>query len=223
MKNIGIIADFDGTITRLDSNDELFKKFGNTETMEIEQAVREGRINLKDAFIEHFKRLKLTEGEYEDFIWNNIHLAKGFREFYAHVEEMKIPFAIVSGGFTNAIDLVLKRENIKGIKVYANRLVFNNADINVEFVNKIDECITSLGPCGNCKLKNLMDFKTFCKEVIFIGDGITDRCIAADADIVFAKDGLADYCKEQSIHFIPYNDFYDVSRLIFGEGMENNN
>lgn len=46
---------------------------------------------------------------------------------------------------------------------------------------------------------------------IFVGDGLSDRYAAESADLVFAKDGLASYCTENSIEHIPYQNLGDVA------------
>ena len=45
---------------------------------------------------------------------------------------------------------------------------------------------------------------------IYIGDGRSDFCVAGRADLVFAKDKLADYCSDKNIPFIAFDDFADL-------------
>ena len=49
---------------------------------------------------------------------------------------------------------------------------------------------------------------------IFVGDGLSDRYAVESADLVFAKDGLAGHCTEQSIGYTPYQNLGDVSAHI---------
>lgn len=46
--------------------------------------------------------------------------------------------------------------------------------------------------------------------IVYIGDGISDRCPVQYADIVFAKDSLVSYCETHNITFHRFNDFSDV-------------
>ena len=46
---------------------------------------------------------------------------------------------------------------------------------------------------------------------IFVGDGLSDRYAVESADLVFAKDGLASYCAENSIEHTPYQDLGDIA------------
>ncbi len=51
-------------------------------------------------------------------------------------------------------------------------------------------------------------------EVVYIGDGYSDTCPAAKADLVFAKDVLYEYCREQGIPAVPFNSFQDILEFI---------
>ena len=51
-------------------------------------------------------------------------------------------------------------------------------------------------------------------EVIFIGDGLSDLCALPQADIIFARGDLLDYCRANKIPAFAYKDFYDILRRI---------
>jgi 2-hydroxy-3-keto-5-methylthiopentenyl-1-phosphate phosphatase len=46
---------------------------------------------------------------------------------------------------------------------------------------------------------------------VFVGDGLSDRYAAARADVVFAKDKLAEFCTGASIPFTPYDTLAAVA------------
>ena len=46
---------------------------------------------------------------------------------------------------------------------------------------------------------------------IFIGDGLSDKYAAASADLVFAKDKLADFCRVKEINCRPYKNLGEVA------------
>lgn len=215
LKNVGIIVDFDGTITKVDSNDLICATFGNAKNEIIEQEIRKGNLTLKEGTVLNYEQVSLTEEEYNQFVLANIEIQQGFKEFYTKVNMHNIPFAVVSGGFVNAIELIFEREGITGIDIYANRLIFEDNSNSIAFYNEHDKCYKGTGPCGNCKLENLREFHKYCQKVVFIGDGITDICAAQEADILFAKDELEDYCLKEQIPYIKYNDFFDIANEIF--------
>jgi 2-hydroxy-3-keto-5-methylthiopentenyl-1-phosphate phosphatase len=46
---------------------------------------------------------------------------------------------------------------------------------------------------------------------LFVGDGLSDRYAAESANLVFAKNDLARYCRGQSIEHVSYNNLEDVA------------
>lgn len=210
-----IISDFDGTISTQDTNDLLFKTYGNSKNEQIENLYKRGKIGTKEGMLRHFQEINIDEENYSKFVLNKITLDSGFKRFYKMVREHNIPFIVVSGGFINAINLLFKRENIELKKVYANKLLFHKEGISIEFLHKKVGCNSNFGDCGNCKLLYLESFKKEGKQVIFIGDGLTDRCIAEKADIVFAKKKLKEYCVNNGIKHIEYRSFNDISKILF--------
>ena len=49
------------------------------------------------------------------------------------------------------------------------------------------------------------------RPTIFVGDGLSDRYAATSADLVFAKDTLAAYCREQQVAHRRYQNLADVA------------
>jgi len=49
---------------------------------------------------------------------------------------------------------------------------------------------------------------------IFVGDGLSDQYAVESADLVFAKDGLATYCDENSVEYISFNHLGEVAWLL---------
>ena len=49
---------------------------------------------------------------------------------------------------------------------------------------------------------------------VFVGDGLSDKYAATSADLVFAKDQLADFCREQQIAHRQYRSLADVAEQL---------
>ena len=49
---------------------------------------------------------------------------------------------------------------------------------------------------------------------LVIGDGRSDRCVAQEADFVFAKSGLIDFCEKKQLPFTAFRDFSHASLLL---------
>ena len=210
-----VVSDFDGTISLQDSNEQLFLALGNAENIKIEELYNESKIGTKEGFTRHFEALKLKENTYNEFILDNIEIDRGFKDFYNKTIENGIPLIVVSGGFINGISILLKKEGMERVPVYANRLVTSKGRLAVEFSNENHNCSNIFGPCGNCKLQHLERLRENKRKIIFIGDGLTDRCAASNADIVFAKKSLAEYCEGKGIKYINYESFEDINNELF--------
>lgn len=211
-----VVADFDGTITSQDSNALLVERFGDRFNQWVEQQFIAGQMGTREAMEKHFANLRLTKEQYRNFILREIGIDPGFGEFYNKLEKAGLPLAVVSGGYVNAIELVLGREGIKPAAILANRLEFAATGIKNRFYHQGPDCPMDFGPCGNCKASHVLRFKEQYRQVAYIGDGLTDRCGAEHADLVYAKGRLAAYCRERGLKYIPFADFYDVARHMFG-------
>ena len=51
-------------------------------------------------------------------------------------------------------------------------------------------------------------------EVVYVGDGYSDRCAAEHADRVFARRGLARWLDERGVAYEPFEDFVQIARSL---------
>ena len=212
-----IVSDFDGTITLQDSTDVLVIVCGNAENDQIEVEYVSGSLDNREAMARHFEIMNIGLGEYLRVVDDNIHLDPWFDTFLAHVKSTKTPFYIVSGGFIQGIRRLLGEARLEGVEVYANKLTGQDP-VRTSFITKHPVCDKSYGPCGNCKRDNIKQIRGRTdRTLVFIGDGLTDRCAIEGADILLAKNALASYCDDQGIPYVPYNDFTDVIRYLWPE------
>mgnify|MGYP006297260519 CR=1 FL=1 len=220
MINPIVISDFDGTITEQDVNDAIHTYYGDEKTMEIEEKFANGEIGCYDSLSFHYNRLKIDESEFKKFVKNNIDIDPHFKDFYKNfIIKNNIEFAIVSGGFINYIKILFKRDNIDvDIPVFANKLKFRGKDIEVNFLHEVkeNECHQDFGICGNCKYKIIEKYKAKNKPIIYIGDGLTDRCAVLEVDLVLAKKdhSLEEYCQEEDLDYYVFEDFKDVTQIL---------
>ncbi len=210
-----ILIDFDGTITTEDTNDKIFKVYGSKNRDEIRAKFKEDKLSFPQYFQTVMGKVRLTEEEYKRFLLEEIELSPGFLEFYKKAKERSIKIGIISGGFENGIIPFLEKYGIDDIDIFANKLVFQGDRPSIEFLDGQDTQCCPKGPCGNCKIKHYYEYKEENKNIIFIGDGLTDMPVANLAEIVFAKDSLATYLDEKDIPYIAYEDFNDINKILF--------
>lgn len=215
-KDLAILIDFDGTVTTEDTNDKLIIEHGNNIDA-IEESFNEGELTFTEFFHAGMDEVRITEGEYLDFILEEIELSPGFLEFYKRAKENHIQIGIVSGGFENGIRPFFKKYGIEDLDIFANKLTFNGDRPSIKFMDGDDADCCHKGPCGNCKIDHYYEYKKRGKKVVFIGDGLTDMPVADVAEIVFAKDSLAEYLDKKKIEYVEYEDFNDINKILFEE------
>jgi 2-hydroxy-3-keto-5-methylthiopentenyl-1-phosphate phosphatase len=64
--------------------------------------------------------------------------------------------------------------------------------------------------CGVCKPAVVLAARSRGRTTVVIGDGTSDIRAAAVADVVFAKDSLAQWCRDHDRPHVPFTDLGDV-------------
>ena len=193
MKDIIIVSDFDGTITKKDGLYSFIEKYAKEGWEQIEQDWANGKISSKECLISSFIK--------------TIAIDDSFKNFYETISKKEIDFCIVSDGIDYFINSILKQNGLHDISIISNRGYFRGEFFELEFPNDYSGCLNN---AGACKCKVVSDLKQEYKKVVYIGDGVSDYCVANKVDILYAKSRLLDYCKDKGIECISYNSFADI-------------
>ena len=203
-----VFTDFDGTIAVNDIGDAMFERFGDMNVcLKSFEEYRIGKIDARECWRSGFASIaSVSRDEFTEFALS--HSAdRNFKSFVEFCEEKHIPVTVVSDGFDAYIDPVLEREGLQRLDRFTNRVQFNdNGTVEPVFPFTDAECIR----CANCKRNHLLTRSGDDQVIVYIGDGISDRCPVRFADIVFAKDSLVAYCETHNITFHRFDDFSDV-------------
>lgn len=213
-----ILLDFDGTITKKDSVASFFMEFAEENWLEIENDWLNDRISSIECMILQLDTIKhLTEEKLYNFL-NSIKIQDGFVEFCTLAQKQNKTISILSDGFDFFISYILKKEKLSHIKFFANHLeILNKNDclkFNLTFPNENKNCISGLGSCKCTIAKTITKNENF----IYAGDGLSDRCIASKAHLLFAKNSLKKHCLKSNIEFVEFEDFFQISNYLFKEG-----
>jgi len=201
-----LVLDFDGTITEQDLLDEIAQRFGDPEEYaRVDAGLDRGSMTLQEVITREFAPVRAPLEDVLDWVLANVRVRPGFAELVALVRQRGWDVLILSSGFHELIEPVLAREGVE-VQVKANRI---DPDPSGWRVLWRDENVCST--CGEaCKRRTLPAEA----EVIYIGDGFSDRCAALAADRVFAIKGLARYLEERGAPFERFGDFYDVANAL---------
>ena len=196
-----IVVDWDGTATTEDTLIEAMKVFGDWQLyLDASAALKRGEITLHEEIRRDATGLKAPLEEVQRWAIDNIELRPGFREF----AEKRRPM-IVSSNFRQLIDPILAAHGLE-LEVRANHVEWHPDGWRATFTHP-EACGTCGEPCKRADVAALDGF-------VYVGDGVSDRCVSLAAERVFARAGLADYLASRGVAFRLFEDFHDVARAL---------
>ncbi|TGZ82406.1 hypothetical protein EX30DRAFT_370521 [Ascodesmis nigricans] len=213
-----VFTDFDGTITRTDSNDFLTDNvgYGVQRRRELNLAVLEETWTFRDAFKDMLDSVKLPFPQCIDLLVKNIKLDPGFADFYKWATDNDIPVIVLSSGMEPIIRALLKElvgPTAEGIKIVSNQVDIHE-DGTWDIVFHDD---SHFGHDKSLAIRPYAHLPTNERPTLFYcGDGVSDLSAARETDLLFAKVGhdLITYCQKEGFPFKVFRDFKDIHRDI---------
>ncbi|MGC9974778.1 MAG: haloacid dehalogenase-like hydrolase [Gaiellaceae bacterium] len=199
-----LVLDWDGTVTVADTMDLIVREFGDADLVD----------RFSDAFIDDSKPLPVTLqhvieselatitaplGDVVDWLLDNVELRPGFVE----LAERERPL-LLSSNIRQLIEPVLEHFDVKA-DLLANELVSDSGSgWHIQFEGEI--CPV----CGErCKRQKLPP-----GEVVYVGNGYSDRCPALASSRIFARCGLARYLDAIGTPYEPFGDFHQIAAAL---------
>jgi 2-hydroxy-3-keto-5-methylthiopentenyl-1-phosphate phosphatase len=202
-----ILCDFDGTISVRDMGYTLVNRFSVGDWQAIDRDFCEGKIGSREAYSRIAKILKGDKESVLRFIREHSHIDPHFQSFYQFCCENDIEVKIVSDGLDFYIRTLLETHHLSEIPFYANTTRFlSDGGTDISFPHVSEEC----GLCGTCKKQLVQNHRKEYDKILFVGNGLSDRCAARESDLAFAKDSLYPYCIDQDITCHFFEDFHDI-------------
>lgn len=209
-KTICVFTDFDGTITKKDLGDEVFKEFGKFQPYH--DLLKSGKMSISEYWSTVCSELRpeITPADIHQYA-DECDYDANFKAFADFCAERDIHFSVISDGFDIYIHRVLARAGVPDLPVHSNRMHYVDDKFIPEFPGACESC-TCL--CASCKRNALLVNAPPDAITVFIGDGYSDFCAAEHADIIFAKKDLAAYCNKNRIPHFPFNTFFEVRQIL---------
>jgi 2-hydroxy-3-keto-5-methylthiopentenyl-1-phosphate phosphatase len=200
-----IQSDFDGTITEEDVSFALLDAFAQGDWRQLYQRYRQSKMTVGDFNTKAFAMVKASRDELLEVARQEVKLREGLRNLDNYCHERGFRFLIVSNGLDFYIKEILEDVGLGDIEVYAARTEFSPDGLKVQYI----------GPEGKVLKKGFKEAytKLFLNQgyqVVCIGNGPSDYSPAALSQHVFARDGLADICKEKKLKYQPFENLNDV-------------
>jgi 2-hydroxy-3-keto-5-methylthiopentenyl-1-phosphate phosphatase len=201
-----LVVDFDGTVTQEDLLDTIASRFGDPEVYrQVDEGLDEGRLTLREVITREYEPVRRPLEEIVAWELENVSIRPGFRELVQLAKSEGWRFVIVSSGFHELIEPILEHEGVD-VELHANRVDPRPEGWKVLW--QYDETCDSCGE--SCKRSIVQEFAGD-GELVYVGDGYSDRCAAEASDRVFATKGLARYLDERGIPYERFDDFRDVA------------
>jgi 2,3-diketo-5-methylthio-1-phosphopentane phosphatase len=206
--DLAVFCDFDGTFAVQDVGSTLAKRHAGDRRPALWARLSRGELNAWQYNMELLDGLRLPEDELDAFL-RTVELDAGAAELVRWCEERGVPFRVLSDGFDRNLDRI---QQLTGVRFAydANRLWYENGAWRI--APRAPDTSCSCGT-GLCKRGRIRAFRAqhpgAC--VVHVGNGrVSDLCGALAADVVFAKDTLAEELAAQGVAFEPFTTLRDV-------------
>lgn len=211
---VRIFCDFDGTLATEDIGKEIFLKFAGVEAAALGAQYVNGQITARECLLrEAAAVVDVQPDRLLEFI-DQFQVEPTFGEFRAFCAARDIPIVVLSDGLDVYVERILRRSGFGDVAFFANHLSFvqerSTTKLRVSFSYTDSECEF----CGNCKRNHMLTGSSEDDIIVYIGDGISDRCPVHYADVVFAKKSLIKYCQKENISYHEFLDFTDIQRRL---------
>ena len=204
-----LVVDFDGTVTEHDLLDTIAQRFGDPEVYrQVDEGLDEGSMPLREVITREYEPVTKPLDEVVAWELDNVRIRAGFHELVDLARERGWRFVIVSSGFHELIEPILEHEGVE-VELHANRVDPRPDGWRVLW--RYDESCES---CGESCKRSIVRELGGDGEIVYVGDGYSDRCAAEASDRVFATKELARYLDERGVPYEPFDDFHDIARRL---------
>jgi 2-hydroxy-3-keto-5-methylthiopentenyl-1-phosphate phosphatase len=195
-----LVLDWDGTVTEIDTLHMVNDRFGDPELFGALEDELGRRLTLDEVIAREIATVTAPLDEVVAFLLDRVRVRAGFRELVDAYDPL-----IVSAGFHELIDPILEREAVEA-RVVANSLTADPAGWRATFRDR-----PLCEVCGErCKRGAVAGLGPF----LYVGDGISDRCVSLAAERRFARRTLAVWLDGQGVAYEPFDDLRDVASAL---------
>ena len=122
-----VFVDFDGTITKVDVGEAIFRAFGNAvETNIIVADLLSGKITARMCWELLFATIKnINLAKLNNFI-DQMNIDSTFNQFHKYCLENEIEIFVLSDGFDYYIKRIFKKAKLNNLNIFANSLIIND-------------------------------------------------------------------------------------------------
>jgi len=214
---IKIFCDFDGTITLEDTTDAVLEAFARPEYRDWERKWEDGLITARECMQQQARLIEASPERLRSFL-AHMWIDPGIYVLEEACIKNGASLVIVSDGIDFLMETILRLHELNHLPHYSNRLLWGE-DGRPALTFPHGDAVCQ-GGCGVCKCRLLDRDSHPDVQTVYIGDGLSDRCVVHWADRVFAKKRLQAYCLSKGIIHDSFETLTDVTRSLFGKPSE---
>ncbi len=207
------LCDFDGTIAPSDIGAALIERFAPGAAARrrvlLERWKRE-EIGSRELTREECLDVRVDAEQALDFV-RGFPIDPGFAGFVAAARARGDEVQVVSDGFDFYIREHLARAGLADLPHFANRARFRDGRLEPEFPHE-----GGCGRCGNCKASHARRARARGFRACAVGNGYSDRCMAREADAVFATGSLLEWCAAEGRAATRFEGFASLAAAAYG-------
>jgi 2,3-diketo-5-methylthio-1-phosphopentane phosphatase len=207
-KKTVLFIDFDNTISQGDVLDSVIEKFSPNRQWEHWQTEwRESRISTLECLQMQMGGLRVEESALLEFV-RTVSIDPDFIRLQDWAAATGTALLIVSDNFAPILGEILRHHQIVAPPIYANALAFMDDRIIPSFPYRSTTCAR----CAHCKAIHFARYEGY--RTIYVGDGLSDTCPAVRADLIFAKDSLAEFLRGRGRRYTPFRNLGEVVSIL---------
>ena len=217
-KPLAIILDFDKTITTTDIGETIVEHFGSPGWEHGIDRFRSGEYGIREIWeyeISHLPNDRVQE--MTAYALEIAELRAGLPELLVYAAANDMPVEVASNGMDFYVRGILSANGMDHLHSAAPGIAPGpDGRQRLTFAEGHVQCPRT----GLCKCDRVWEHRRSGRVVAYAGDGISDLCVANQADIVFARDSLARHCAGTGVPFTPFEDFFEVLEALKSETAE---
>ena len=204
-----VLLDYDGTVTDREYGVAALQQLTGDAWRAFDEAAARGEISPAECLRRQIELVTTTKEELIDTSARDARLAAGFGPFLNALATGGARVAVVSVGFAAVIETVWRREQLPAVGLFASAIVPRDGAAGppwtVRFDPRLGDC-PACGP-GRCKGGVVRLLRRPGDTVAVFGDGVSDLCLAREADAVFARGRLIELCEREGIAYHRLSDY----------------
>ncbi len=196
-----MFCDFDGTITVEETFVAVLKNFAPELSAKLLPEMYARRVTLRQGVRQILESIPSSRyGEILEFTQIQP-IRPGFVELLDFLEFQGVPLVVISGGLRGMVETVLDSLVQRVHAIHA--VDVDTSSTHLKVISPFEGGTELIA-----KVQIMSKYPAYQK--IAIGDSLTDLNMALEANVVFARDRLAEYLDEHKKPYIPWDNFLQV-------------